>query len=53
MDESILRTLGLLDDVYFMIYQVSCTQFFNMKFPTYKCLTLDCLCCIEVHVLYG
>lgn len=53
LDNIILNTLGIFDDVYWMFAKVGWTQFVKMKYPTYERITLEILSSIEVYVLYG
>ena len=52
-DDSALHTLGLFDDIYWMLDLVGWTQLSKMKYPTYDRLTLEFLSSIKVNVLYG
>ena len=53
IDDSIIQTLGLFDDIHWMLDRVWWTQFANMKFPTYEKITSEFLSVIEANILYG
>lgn len=52
MDDDLMCTLGIIDDVYCMVGNLGWTEFINMRFPTYERLKLEFLGSIDVHVLY-
>ncbi|KAJ1406078.1 hypothetical protein SESBI_25333 [Sesbania bispinosa] len=52
-DENALATLGLLDEVKWLIDRVGWNQFLTIKSPSYEKLSLEFLSSVEAKVLYG
>lgn len=53
MNNMVLMTLGIKDDIYYMLDRVGWTVFMSMRYPTYIQVTLEFLSFLEVQILQG
>jgi len=53
MDESTLSTLGMLEEITWMLRKIGWTTFVNLKNPAYERITIEFLIFVIIKILQG
>lgn len=53
MDDMVLMTLGIKEDIDYMIDRVGWTVFMSIRYPTYIQVALEFVSSLEVQILQG